>query len=224
VLQHNLKILAAEKNKRVKQAQEMFSNLFKTVQKPVSTVKRTFDLEASMKTLRRIGLFGEVFVQIPGSYNPLANSVPNKIDFEWPTQDDAEDLPSDNPIKLVGFKFKEDEKVRAICALQLLFSNGSSSPLFLAKRVKGDNLKRVDLDQREPVQSIRGDAPPMWIKQIYFLDSKGKQLAKLFSSADNDGQVFELNPGEEVIGVYGNKNSFNCFINLGFIAWTPKFR
>lgn len=76
-----------------------------------------FDLEASLNTLRRIGLFGEVSVSSPANYNSLSNSGRNKIDFEWPTKADAEDLPTDHPIKLVGFKFKEDAKVAAICAL-----------------------------------------------------------------------------------------------------------
>jgi hypothetical protein len=31
----------------------------------------------------------------------------------------------------------------------------------------------------------------------------------------------DIGQGEEIIGVYGNKNSSNCFSNIGFIVWQP---
>ena len=41
--------------------------------------------------------------------------------------------------------------------------------------------------------------------------------------ADNNVEEIDLKEGEEIVDIYGNKNETNCFENLGFIFWTPKF-
>ena len=58
-------------------------------------------------------------------------------DFEWSLKDDPEAMLSNNPIKVCGFKWKKVawKGYHYICALQLLFSNGTKSPLFAAKGV-----------------------------------------------------------------------------------------
>ena len=33
----------------------------------------------------------------------------------------------------------------------------------------------------------------------------------------------QLNEGEEIIGIYGRKDSNNRLLNLGFIVWTPHY-
>ena len=36
-----------------------------------------------------------------------------------------------------------------------------------------------------------------------------------------DWQVHDLNPGEQIVGVYGTVNSANNIRGLGFMVWKP---
>ncbi len=92
-------------------------------------------------------------------------------------------------MKLKGFKWKDvaNSSYRAICALQLLFCDGTESPIFLAKDTNSDNLQIVQLDLNKPIKSIKSDASGMYIKQIYFSDKDGNELGKIFAFKDNEG-------------------------------------
>ena len=87
------------------------------------------DKKKSALTLRKVGLFG------------CSNNSP---DFEWPKAEDIESFSSDR-MQLKGFKWKDVaiSSYRSICALQLLFCDGTESPIFLAKDTNSDNLQIV---------------------------------------------------------------------------------
>ena len=128
-------------------------------------------------------------------------------------------------MQLKGFKWKDVARgsYRAICALQLLFCDGTESPIFLAKDTDSNNLQTVNLDLNKTIKSIKSDEDKKAIKQIYFQDKDGNEIAKIFAFKNNEGQTMQLNDGEEIIGIFGNKDSYIDFTNLGFIVWTPVF-
>ena len=45
----------------------------------------------------------------------------------------------------------------------------------------------------------------------------------MVAKADHRVNEMRLSEGEEIVGIYGNKNEKNCFSSLGFIVWTPQF-
>lgn len=110
-----------------------------------------------------------------------------------------------------------------IAGFQLIFSNGLQSPLFLADGTNANNLKSVDVAQDWPVTTIKGDSAKKWVKFIQFCGPDGRMLASMVAQQSNQGQSMELRNGEEIIGLYGHKTYKNCFSNLGFIAWKPKY-
>ena len=73
-------------------------------------------------------------------------------------------------MKLKGFKWKDVAKdgYRSVCGLQLLFSDGTVSPIFLAKDTDSNNLQTVNLDLNKTIKSIKSDKDNKVIKQIYF--------------------------------------------------------
>jgi hypothetical protein len=50
-----------------------------------------------------------------------------------------------------------------------------------------------------------------------------RKLISFKESAERERKhlLKQLQVREEIIGVYGNKNSSNCFSNIGFIFWQP---
>ena len=94
------------------------------------------------KTLRKLPVFG---------------SSVEKPQFEWPTEKDLIAMPLDKPIKIVGFNWKRsDSDGKTFAGIQLVLSNGSSSPLFLARNTSANNLQWVSLASDQKVRKIKG--------------------------------------------------------------------
>lgn len=89
----------------------------------------------------------------------------------------------------------------------------------MAKGITAENLKQVCIDEKQVIRTIKSDALDYDIKQIYFKDKEGSEIAKIYANKNNEGQELLLEEGEEIIGIYGHKNSYKCFYNLGFIVW-----
>jgi hypothetical protein len=104
---------------------------------------------------------------------------------------------------------------KLVGAIQLLFENSINSPLFLCKDADASNLQKVELDKSHPVTEIKGDPSVDVIRQVYFLSNDGKELARIFAEKKKEPK------NEEIIGVFGNKNSLSCMVTLGFIVWRP---
>ena len=79
--------------------------------------------EESFKTLRDLPLFG--FTEKP-------------VDFRHPSVEDLQAMPKNKPIQAVGLKWKIKDSY--ICAIQVVISNGSHSPVFLGRGMNADNL------------------------------------------------------------------------------------
>ena len=104
-----------------------------------------------------------------------------------------------------------------------MFTNDFKSPLFLAGGITADNLKQLRFDEKKSIKTIHGDASDKLIRKLFLKDKDKNDITKIEASNDNAGQEIQLEEGEEIIGIYGNKNNDNCFYNLGFIVWTPHF-
>ena len=91
----------------------------------------------------------------------------------------------------------------------------------MCKDTDASNLLKVELDQSHPVTEINGDPGSDVIRQVYFLSNDGKELARIFAEKKKEPISVRLNQNEEIIGVFGHKNSENYMYNLGFIVWTP---
>ena len=84
-----------------------------------------FDLKEmrkqAMKTIRKLPLLGYT------DNNKLA------INFVWPEEQDMLQMPEDKPIEAVGFNWHKSDDFNGnfIGALQVILSNGQTSPVFL---------------------------------------------------------------------------------------------
>ncbi len=93
----------------------------------------------------------------------------------------------------------------------------------MAKDITGENLQQVRFDEKKVIRTIYGDDSSRYMKKIFLKDKDNIEIAKIEVLNDNPGQEMQLNEGEEIIGIYGHKDSENVFKNLGFIVWTPHY-
>ena len=61
-------------------------------------------------------------------------------------------MPKNKPIQAVGLNWKKN--VGYIGGIQVIFSNGVTSPLFLAKNQEGTNLQKIEINSE--IKKIRG--------------------------------------------------------------------
>ena len=108
-----------------------------------------------------------------------------------------------------------------IVAIQLIFSNGRRSPVFATKGTVIGEMTRVTIPEDQTIKRIKGDNKFRSIKKLIFEDGSGKEIARIFASDNNPGQEMELEEGEEIVGIYGNKNADQAMKNMGFIVWKP---
>ena len=154
----NLKLLVNQREGKIKEMEEFLqrNDDFFTNFKQVG-FNRKIDLDKTAKTIRKTTLFG------------LSDRA---IDFEWSLKDIIK-VEQKKPIKLCGFTWKElkIDTGSYICGLQLLFSDGFSSPLFLAINTDVNDLKTVNIDVKSGIKTIKGDQKGEWCtRQIIFND------------------------------------------------------
>ena len=93
--------------------------------------------EESFKTLRELPLFG---------YNK------EPVDFRHPKIEDLQAMPKDKPIQAIALKWKLYKY--CIGGIQVMYSNGCNSPVFLGKKQAADNLQEIKITTE--VKKIRG--------------------------------------------------------------------
>ena len=133
-------------------------------------------------------------------------------------------MPLDKPIKIVGFNWKRsDSDGKTFAGIQIVFSNGSSSPLFLARNTSANNLQWVSLASDQQVRKIKGQQGQHTnVNEVYFYDKDDKLITQMVSSIVGGYDVQTIEEGEELIGVYSTKNAlYDNLDTLGFIVWTP---
>ncbi len=77
-----------------------------------------FSIEDNIKTMRELPLFG---------------NTANPVNFRYPIDADLRAMPKDNPIEAVKLSWKPSTNSNYVGALQVTYSNGVASPVFLAK-------------------------------------------------------------------------------------------
>ena len=71
------------------------------------------------------------------------------------------------------------------------------------------------------VKRIKG-TDKNWLERISFAKADGTEIKKVEIKASYPyGPEVELSADEEIIGVFGNKDSSNIIFNMGFIVWKP---
>lgn len=111
-----------------------------------------------------------------------------------------------------------------IGAVQLRLSNGTESPVFLAKDETDADLVSFNVNDYSKIKSIKATLlnDKNSVHKIAFAGSDGSEISKVETGDyDGYGPDFKLDPNEEIIGVYGTKNNDAFFYNIGFIVWTP---
>jgi len=164
------------------------------------------DVEACSKTLRDLPLFG-------------VNSKPE--DFRWPTAKDLLAMPADKRIHAIILRWKA--RGSYIAGIQVVLSNGVQSPPLLGQKQTADNMQEVALNPN--IRKIKGNKQEKdgWATHIVFTDNAGAEISKIVAFANELVPEHVLAEGEEVIGVYGHKNSNSSgdFHSIGIIVWKP---
>jgi hypothetical protein len=68
-------------------------------------------------------------------------------------------------------------------------------------------LKQVRFDENKVIRIIHGDEDKKAMKKIHLKDKDNNEIAKIEAFNNNPGQEMHLNKGEEIIGIYGNKEA-----------------
>lgn len=143
------------------------------------------------------------------------------FDFEWPKRNELLQMPEDeNPIKVCAIHWQESSKFpNFIGALQLELSNGHRSPIFRCENSQISQSPMHMLDLSFTVRRIMGTDSRNYVSQFRF--EGDDQVAKLETEkVDAFAPDCLLEPGEEIIGVYGVKDS-ELIQQIGFIVWNP---
>ena len=86
-------------------------------------------------------------------------------------------MPGDKLIEASELKWKVSSLTPSVIgAIQITYSNGVSSPVFLAKRQNANDLKSVVLNSQ--IKKIRGTINSDWIRYIHFQDKDGKEISR----------------------------------------------
>jgi len=176
--------------------------------------KRQQALTNAAGTLRKLEIFTK-------------NHRTRAVDFEWPTAADLVRLDCD----LETFKLSEINYQSYSCgfaSLQFEFGNGIKSNVFTAIG-ESDGLK---LEQKSEVVKgipcsidvrVRGN-PTDLFEAFTLLEKSGKTVAKCTGHTCGENERFELRPGEQIVGLYGNKVVGDGLLKaVGFIVWKPEF-
>ena len=158
----------------------------------------------------------------------LVGAAKSAVNFEWPKQEELEQIPNLESLKLNSISFKQGKALKGI---KLGFTDGIESPLFEAE--KGSSLLDLQTAKIDTTKKISRIA-------LLVTKSKTKHMIwgiKLYGENEDEILVhlnwLDFNPdiaewvfqdvpdGKEVIGVYGRKEK-ELIVSLGFILWTPE--
>ena len=76
---------------------------------------------------------------------------------------------------MTGFNWKKHED--NIVGIQILFSNGKKSPLFLGRNQTEDNLQKVEINSK--VKIIKGTESGLIVSNIHFLDKDRNEITRI---------------------------------------------
>lgn len=88
-------------------------------------------LEESLKTMRDLPVFGD------------ENAA---IDFRHPKPEDLRSMPKEKQIQAIELKWQVEP--HSISAIQVIYSNGCTSPVFLGRGIDAEDLKSTNLNSQ----------------------------------------------------------------------------
>lgn len=107
-------------------------------------------------------------------------------------------------------------------ALQVILSNGSSSPVFTAKYENDKDMQTFDVQDYAMVKRVNGSDSGSAIHKLSFTQQDGTEITKVEIANWNPyGQESVIADDEEIIGVFGTISDSNFVYQLGFIVWKP---
>ena len=102
------------------------------------------------------------------------------MDFKWPSAADLLKMPTNQPIRALKIRWKANSKnTNYIGGVQLVLSNGHSSPVFLGKTQDDKNMQEVVITPS--IRKLRGTINASWIRQVSFLDANNNEISKIYT-------------------------------------------
>ena len=144
--------------------------------------------------MRKIGCFG---------------NNDNSINFEWPKANDLMQMPKNISIKLAALKYYDNS---GFMAFQVVLSNGISSPVFISDDVSNKSLKNFAVSDYSLVKRVKGTPQDGGhfnnLSKLSFGKKDGTEITKVETDNYTEyGPDYVLNDSEEIIGIYGSKET-----------------
>ena len=115
-------------------------------------------------------------------------------------------------LKLKELKYKKNTLYTSyIGGFQLILSNGTASPVFVATGQDAQGLQSVAIPDYSQVKRINGTRQGSWLGGLSFGKKDGTEISKVDMSGSTFGQETVFADDEEIIGIYGSKEVHSCF-------------
>ena len=144
----------------------------------------------------------------------------DKIDFRWTIQEEYEKLGLNKLVKLQEIKLAGDGCFggsHSVVGIQLLFTEGISSPLFESLIKLAPVSHKIDLTKQ--ITHITVGEQGSLLNKLMILDDNDTQLVKWELRSYANDKTQKLSANEAIIGLYGVKGKYNHISSLGFIVW-----
>ena len=104
----------------------------------------------------------------------------------------------------------------------MILSNGTSSPVFTAQGENDQNMQSFNIHDYSLVKRVNGSKDGTTVHKLSFIKKDGTEITKVETANwQLYGQESVIADDEEIIGVFGTKDSSNYVDSLGFIVWKP---
>ena len=140
--------------------------------------------------------------------------------FRWPTLEDLKALKLSEPLKLTEIRVKGTVG-GSLSAIQLVFQNGTESPLFDGKYNNATKIQTYKLSD-QPITIVSGKAhgDGTFPKKFSLTFKDGSELS-IFpqgsSGAKGKDPVIKIPPNQTIVGIYGSISRYHI-CQLGFIV------
>ena len=139
-------------------------------------------------------------------------------DFEWPTQEDLEEV--EGEVKLESIEFKSN-RLHQLFSVQCSLTNGVMSTEFAAEAgLESENFGKVIFSERQnDIKKVQSNSSlDGHIYSIWFNDTGSKPVISYNTTGSGqNGKVIDIGEKEQFIGVYGMRDA-KRITSLGFIV------
>ena len=145
--------------------------------------------------------------------------TPDKINFEWPSQGLFDFMEPDVSLTSLSLKMQDSS---AISSIQCVLSNGEISPVFENECFKGHKHQQtISFESFGQITAVSAhDSNGNWhcCTRLRFFNSESQVCEYNPFNRGEMGTEHYLAENEELIGVYGQKDTHNYIDSLGFIV------